>query len=169
MVNLEDVPPREALRSFGERHPQYRVLVCGGDGSVAWVRRESAALEGEKGAAPTPAACGQVLGEVEQLDAPYRPAVAILPLGTGNDMSRVLGWGKYFRPQSLRARLAALSLSRVALLDRCGDPPRCSPCRCHPCRRLSPPPSPPRRPSLHRLTSPHTPPPASGGAWLLWG
>ena len=117
MVNLEDVPPREALRSFGERHPQYRVLVCGGDGSVAWVRRESAALEGEKGAAPTPAACGQVLGEVEQLDAPYRPAVAILPLGTGNDMSRVLGWGKYFRPQSLRARLAALSLSRVALLD----------------------------------------------------
>jgi len=97
VVNLEDVPPREALRSFGERHPQYRVLVCGGDGSVAWV-----------------------LGEVEQLDAPYRPAVAILPLGTGNDMSRVLGWGKYFRPQSLRARLAALSLSRVALLDRWG-------------------------------------------------
>lgn len=48
-----------------------RVLICGGDGTISW------AMD----AATT---CG------------VRPPMAVLPLGTGNDMSRSLGWGAGF-------------------------------------------------------------------------
>ena len=95
VANLETTTPLEALKSFAATHRQYRVLVCGGDGTAAWV-----------------------LGEIEKLQDAYKPMVAILPLGTGNDLARVLGWGKFFRPSSLRARLNALGYSSVALIDR---------------------------------------------------
>ena len=49
---------------------------------------------------------------------PYRPAISLLPLGTGNDLARVLGWGKSVRVDALNARLAALDSVRVSLLDR---------------------------------------------------
>lgn len=95
VANLGETTPLAALQSFGSIHPQYRVMVCGGDGTVSWV-----------------------LADIDRLGKAYRPTVAILPLGTGNDMSRVLGWGKFFRPSFLRARLEALGRARVALIDR---------------------------------------------------
>lgn len=95
VANLSETTPLAALQSFGSRHPQYRVMVCGGDGTVSWV-----------------------LSDIDTLGDAYKPTVAILPLGTGNDMARVLGWGKYFRPSFLCARLQALGTARVALIDR---------------------------------------------------
>ena len=101
IVDLSAGPPEDALRDFGVEHRAFRVLVCGGDGTAAWVLGaiERSGLTGWDGA-------------------PYRPAVALLPLGTGNDLARVLGWGKGVRIEALRTRLAALEDVKLKLLDR---------------------------------------------------
>lgn len=55
------------------RH-RLRILAAGGDGTVTWILKTLLDLD------PTPA-----------------PPVAVLPLGTGNDLSQTLGWGETFR------------------------------------------------------------------------
>jgi diacylglycerol kinase (ATP) len=101
IVDLAETAPELALRSFGARHPTFRVLVCGGDGTASWV-----------------------LGAIEQCGltgwdgAPYRPAVGLYPLGTGNDLARVLGWGKSVRLDTLSDLFSTLDAARVRLVDR---------------------------------------------------
>jgi len=47
-------------------------VICGGDGTVMWVATELKNFE------------------IDHMKCP----IAMLPLGTGNDFSQVLGWGK---------------------------------------------------------------------------
>ena len=50
-----------------------RILAAGGDGTVAWI-----------------------LKTVRELQLEPPPAVAVMPLGTGNDLSLSFGWGNTF-------------------------------------------------------------------------
>ncbi|KAK9878461.1 hypothetical protein WA026_022100 [Henosepilachna vigintioctopunctata] len=69
VFDLISTGPRLGLRLFRPFDP-FRILVCSGDGSVGWV-----------------------LSEIDKLDMHKQCQVAVLPLGTGNDLARVLGWG----------------------------------------------------------------------------
>ncbi|CAH8469969.1 unnamed protein product [Schistosoma turkestanicum] len=72
VFNLDYGGPLPGLHCF--RHlKQFKILVCGGDGTVGWAL---SCLDnvGQDAACPT-------------------PPMAILPLGTGNDLARVLRWG----------------------------------------------------------------------------
>jgi diacylglycerol kinase (ATP) len=88
--------PRVILESFMV-FTRLRILVCGGDGTVSWII--------------------QTLEEMKISQRQY-PPIAILPLGTGNDLSRILGWGGGYNNESLIVILEQISESYISLLDR---------------------------------------------------
>ncbi|XP_075976458.1 diacylglycerol kinase theta isoform X2 [Anticarsia gemmatalis] len=72
VFDLENGGPLPGLYVF--RHiPNYKILVCGGDGTIGWVL--------------------QCLDNVGQDSQCSNPPCAIVPLGTGNDLARTLRWG----------------------------------------------------------------------------
>lgn len=63
--------PSEALNLITQiRSTPCRVLVGGGDGTIGWI-----------------------LNEISRRNIQPIPEVCILPIGTGNDLSRILNWG----------------------------------------------------------------------------
>ncbi|MCL4137058.1 UNVERIFIED_CONTAM: hypothetical protein GTU68_049029, partial [Idotea baltica] len=72
VVDLSQKSPEEALEwCHLLQDVTCRVIVAGGDGTVGWV-----------------------FNTIFKLKLKNTPLVSILPLGTGNDLSRVLGWGE---------------------------------------------------------------------------
>lgn len=71
VTELGSKGPKEALRLVAKISPrQCRILVAGGDGTIGWI-----------------------LNTAFEMDIRPMPEVCILPIGTGNDLSRVLNWG----------------------------------------------------------------------------
>ncbi|EYB97689.1 hypothetical protein Y032_0138g2058 [Ancylostoma ceylanicum] len=82
--------------SFFDSLDCFRVLVCGGDGTVGWV-----------------------LGAFDRLGLHNKCQLAILPLGTGNDLARVLGWGHAFYDDTqLPQLMRTFERAHTRMLDR---------------------------------------------------
>ena len=86
----------EALNKFRDL-PRWRMAIAGGDGSIPWVMDYIYAT----------------------LKPKSDPEVALVPLGTGNDLSRVLGWGKTIPDVEMHDILKSIQgESTLTLLDR---------------------------------------------------
>ncbi|KAL0033148.1 hypothetical protein WJX79_005638 [Trebouxia sp. C0005] len=103
VVELPREGPEQALKLFGGL-PNLRLLVIGGDGTVAWILSCIDSIQAS-------------IGNEDWVP----PAIALLPLGTGNDLARCLNWGGglgAFHSRGLTAVLQDIEQSTVALLDR---------------------------------------------------
>ncbi|XP_022755382.1 diacylglycerol kinase 7-like isoform X3 [Durio zibethinus] len=115
VFDLHDVKPLEFVR-YGlaclekwanngdlcarETRQNIRVVVAGGDGTIGWVL-----------------GC---LGELHQKGREPVPPVAIIPLGTGNDLSRSFGWGGSFPfawKSAIKRTLQRATKGRICRLD----------------------------------------------------
>lgn len=62
---------------------------------------------------------GWILSTMDSMHFPNgRPAIGIIPLGTGNDLSRSLNWGGKYRDKPLRKVLLDIAKADVIYMDR---------------------------------------------------
>lgn len=97
VFELTNGGPLPGFHTFS-KVPSFRVLVCGGDGTVGWV-----------------------LGALEEIRHKLvcsEPSVAILPLGTGNDLGRVLRWGAGYSGEDPYSILISVDEADNVLMDR---------------------------------------------------
>uniref|UniRef100_A0A3Q0T652 Diacylglycerol kinase n=1 Tax=Amphilophus citrinellus TaxID=61819 RepID=A0A3Q0T652_AMPCI len=89
--------PLAGLHTF-RAVPRFRVLVCGGDGTVGWVLG--------------------VLETVRHKLTCREPPIGIVPLGTGNDLARVLRWGPGYSGEDAYHILVSVDEADEVLMDR---------------------------------------------------
>ncbi|XP_069944462.1 diacylglycerol kinase epsilon isoform X1 [Cherax quadricarinatus] len=96
--DLADHPPEEALEwcRLLPSNVECRVVVAGGDGTVGWI-----------------------FNVIHKMNLVRSPLVAVLPLGTGNDLSRVLGFGEgHTKYVDIVEYLQEVASAEPAKLDR---------------------------------------------------
>lgn len=94
----EDGGPKRALVEHCQTE-NLRIIACGGDGTVGWIL---SVMDSMKSSFPR----GR------------RPAIGIIPLGTGNDLSRSLNWGGKYSNKPLRKVLIDIAKSDIVSMDR---------------------------------------------------
>ncbi|XP_050417388.1 diacylglycerol kinase delta isoform X2 [Patella vulgata] len=95
VFDLMNGGPYPGLRLF-QKFDSFRILICGGDGSIGWV-----------------------LSEIDKLGLHKQCQIGVLPFGTGNDLARVLGWGAAFDDDTqLPTVLEKMEHAQIKMLDR---------------------------------------------------
>lgn len=97
VFELSSGGPLPGLHTFRDV-PRFRILVCGGDGTVGWVLG--------------------VLESIRHKIACPEPAISIVPLGTGNDLARVLRWGAGYSGEDPHNILVSVDEADEVQIDR---------------------------------------------------
>ncbi|TKS65038.1 Diacylglycerol kinase theta [Collichthys lucidus] len=97
VFDISNGGPLAGLHTFREV-PRFRVLVCGGDGTVGWVLG--------------------VLEAVRHKLVCREPPIGIVPLGTGNDLARILRWGAGYSGEDPHHILVSVDEADEVLMDR---------------------------------------------------
>ncbi|XP_035506205.2 diacylglycerol kinase theta [Scophthalmus maximus] len=97
VFDISNGGPLAGLHTFREV-PRFRVLVCGGDGTVGWVLG--------------------VLEAVRHKLVCREPPIGIVPLGTGNDLARILRWGPGYGGEDPYHILVSVDEADEVLMDR---------------------------------------------------
>ncbi|XP_046959945.1 diacylglycerol kinase epsilon [Vanessa cardui] len=91
IIDISLMGPEQVIRWLPER---CKILVAGGDGTVAWVLNTL-------------------------YSAPHiKASVGILPMGTGNDLARALGWGPGCSNLNAHSIISSLKQAKIQILDR---------------------------------------------------
>uniref|UniRef100_A0A665UZT9 Diacylglycerol kinase n=1 Tax=Echeneis naucrates TaxID=173247 RepID=A0A665UZT9_ECHNA len=97
VFDISNGGPLAGLHTF-RQVPRFRVLVCGGDGTVGWVLG--------------------VLEAVRHKLVCREPPIGIVPLGTGNDLARILRWGPGYSSEDPYHILVSVDEADEVLMDR---------------------------------------------------
>ncbi|QQP49663.1 Diacylglycerol kinase [Caligus rogercresseyi] len=94
VFDLTQGGPQPAIEMF-RKVPNIKLLACGGDGTVGWL-----------------------LSVLDKIEVDPSTSVGVLPLGTGNDLSRSLGWGGGYIDEPISKILNGLQSAREIKMDR---------------------------------------------------
>ncbi|KAH8291072.1 hypothetical protein KR054_008232 [Drosophila jambulina] len=94
VYDLSKGGPKEGLTLFKDL-PRFKVICCGGDGTVGWV-----------------------LEAMDSIELATQPAIGVIPLGTGNDLARCLRWGGGYEGENIPKLMEKIRRASTVMLDR---------------------------------------------------